>query len=110
MRVQKARIAILSKTLERLGSEPSEERTAVLDALVNAASRAVALYPTSARLRAGLADVAAESGRYADAARQAREALRLDALTPHQDKKLPAAIRSRLKAAEPAWRAGKATG
>ena len=38
-----------------------------------------------------------------DAVREAREALRLDRLTPHLDKKLPDPVRERLEAQLPAW-------
>ena len=38
-----------------------------------------------------------------DAVREAREALRLDRLTPHLDKKLPDRLRKRIEAQLPAW-------
>ena len=61
------------------------------------------LYPTNIELHARLAEASAEIGMYQDAIDEATEALRLDRLTPHRDKKLPAAIRSHLEAQIPAW-------
>ncbi len=40
---------------------------------------------------------------YQDAAVEAKEALRLDQLTPHRDRKLPEAVRDRLRAMIPTW-------
>lgn len=67
-----------------------EERVAGL-------ARAAMLYPTSAAYRAELADALYSLDRREEAGREAREALRLDALTPHVDKKLPDALRSSLR-------------
>jgi hypothetical protein len=61
------------------------------------------LYPTNIELHARLAEASAEIGMYQDAVDEATEALRLDGLTPHRDKKLPGAIRSRLETQIPAW-------
>ncbi|KKK53946.1 hypothetical protein LCGC14_3089690, partial [marine sediment metagenome] len=60
--------------------------------------RAVALYPNSGLCRAKLALCYAALGREADFRHQAAMALRLDAQTPHTDKKLPPALRKRLTA------------
>ncbi len=57
--------------------------------IAKATRQAVRLYPTSAALRAELAQASADLGMYADAAAEARVALQLDAITPHLDKKLP---------------------
>jgi O-antigen ligase len=61
------------------------------------------IYPTSASIRAELAQASADIGFYPDAAREARQALLLDELTPHLDKKLAADLRARLKAQAPKW-------
>lgn len=71
--------------------------------IVEATRRASRLYPTNATLHAALAEASAEVSMYQDAAKEAREALRLDALTPHLDKKLAAPIRQRLEAKLPEW-------
>lgn len=59
--------------------------------------RAVELYPTSAVLHAQLATSLAASGDTGRAKEHARESLRLDALTPHADKKLNAQTRERMR-------------
>ena len=56
---------------------------------LDAYRRAVSLYPTNCRYRADLSGVLEETGDIAGARREAAEALRLDELTPHTDKKLP---------------------
>ena len=40
---------------------------------------------------------------YPDAVREGKQALKLDELTPHLDKKLPVALRNSLKAQIPQW-------
>ena len=55
---------------------------------VNACRRAVDLYPTSALLQFELAKTLAATGLAAEAKAAAGEALRLDQITPHADKKL----------------------
>src|SRR5207245_2836192 len=64
---------------------------------------ATALYPTSAILHAQLAEASASLGQIDEAARSAASALRLDGLTPHDDKKLPEAVRKRLEQELPRW-------
>jgi hypothetical protein len=56
----------------------------------NACRRAVDLYPTSPSLQFELARTLSTTGLAAEAKDAAREALRLDQLTPHADKKLSA--------------------
>ena len=56
--------------------------------VVVACRQAVGIYPTSAGLRAELASANADIGMFPDAVREGQVALRLDAITPHQDKKL----------------------
>jgi hypothetical protein len=61
------------------------------------------IYPTSPIARAELAEASAEIGMYPDAVREARQALLLDGLTPHRDKKLPDPIRAFLDKQIPFW-------
>ncbi len=72
--------------------------------LVKSTRTAALLNPTSAELHARLAHASAEMSMYQDAVHEATEALRLDRLTPHLDKKLhPPAVRERLEALIPTW-------
>ena len=57
--------------------------------VVAATRRASRLNPTNAPLHARLAEASAAISMYRDAASEAEEALRLDRITPHLDKKLP---------------------
>ena len=71
--------------------------------IVEATRTASRLHPTNATLHAALAEASAEISMFQDAAKEGREALRLDALTPHPDKKLAAPVRDRLQAKLPEW-------
>jgi hypothetical protein len=71
--------------------------------IVRAARRAAQLHPTSATLRAQLAHASADLGMYGDAVAEAETALKLDKITPHADKKLPAEMANALKAKLPEW-------
>lgn len=73
-----------------------EQRKAAIDRAVAAYRRAVQLYPTNALDRAKLAVACRESGDRLAFRREAETALRLDAATPHADKKLPSELRKRL--------------
>lgn len=104
LRVQGLRLAALRELIRRQGEALSPQgRQALQLDLANAAARAVVLYPNDARLHAELAEAAAAIGRYDEAARQAREALRLDALNPHADRKLADDVRVRLRESLPRW-------
>jgi hypothetical protein len=59
--------------------------------------KAAELYPNSAVNRAKLAIVLRAAGKEADYEAERRSALRLDELTPHLDKKLPAELRKSLQ-------------
>lgn len=59
--------------------------------------RAVSLYPNNATHRANLALALAAVGDGPAARREAARALELDALTPHEDKKLPTKLRDALQ-------------
>jgi O-antigen ligase len=71
--------------------------------IVEATRSATFLYPTNAELHARLAQASAEIGMLQDAVDEAKEALRLDTITPHDDKKLPEAVRKELEAQLPKW-------
>ena len=60
-----------------------------LNRALGAYRRSVSLYPTNCRYRADLAEILNQTGDVDGARREAAEALRLDELTPHADKKLP---------------------
>jgi len=79
------------------------ELIALRGTIVKACRNAARIYPTSATIRAELAEASAELGMFPDAVREAKQALLLDSLTPHLDKKLPAGVRSFLKAQIPPW-------
>lgn len=109
--VQRLRMDVLKELIRLQGPALSPQALEALRSdLANAAAKAVLLYPTSAPLNAELAEATAALGRYTEASRYAREALRLHALTPHADKKLPDKVRDRLKAAEPRWATGSPAG
>ena len=78
---------------KRRGERPVDD---AIGKAVAACSRAVKLYPTSARARAKLAEAYAAAGDQPAFRREAEEALRLDRETPHPDKKLPAELRESL--------------
>ncbi len=73
--------------------------------IVKACRRAAAIYPTNANLRAELAQASADIGMYPDAVREAKQALKLDGMTPHEDKKLSTRLRGLLAAQIPEWQA-----
>ncbi|MDG3006993.1 O-antigen ligase family protein [Paludisphaera mucosa] len=98
------RAAITRDLLKRLGQRLSPREIIPLQAsIVEATRTASRLYPTNASLHARLAEASAEISMFPDAAEEAREALRLDALTPHADKKLAPAVRLRLQENLPRW-------
>ena len=69
-------------------AEKTHDRRA-MDRALECAGRAVMLYPTEARYRAGLAEMALQAGKLEDARREAEQALWLHQVTPHADRKLP---------------------
>lgn len=71
--------------------------------IVEASRKAVLLYPSNSSLRSRLAEASADIGMIPDALQEGREALRLDKLTPHEDKKLDPAIRQWLESKIPEW-------
>lgn len=89
---------------DRGPSLPEPTRNWLHEREVNALAHAVRLYPTSAGLRAELAEASADAGRWADAVREAEVALDLDGRTKHQDKRLTDGVRRHLFEGLPKWR------
>lgn len=80
-------------------------RNQVMDALGKASS----LDPTNATTHAELAAALADRGHVRLAVTQAEEALRLDRLTPHVDKKLRGPLREQLRADLARWKAERSS-
>src|SRR5262249_22974445 len=98
------RALVSRKLLEELGEGPSPVQLIVLKGnVVEGLRTATRLNPTSASLHAQLAEASAAMGLLSDAAIEAEAALRLDGLTPHADRKLPATRKKRLETELPAW-------
>jgi hypothetical protein len=76
--------------------------------IVEANRSATRINPTSALLHARLAESSADISMFKDAATEGEEALRLDRLNPHADKKLPEVGRRRLESLIPQWIASAA--
>lgn len=71
----------------------------MIEQAVETARRAAELYPGSAGDRAALAIIYQLFGDEAAYCREARVALELDRRMPHEEKKLPEALRRKLEAA-----------
>ena len=87
---------------------PQRTREWLRSRVADALKRAVPLSPNNATLRGEYAEALADIGLKAEAAAQATEALRLDAIAEtakHRDKRLPKPMRERLQAALPRWAA-----
>lgn len=98
------RANVIRDLLGRVGPSLSPiEAIQLRSGIVQATRTASRLHPTNATLHAALAEASAEVSMFHDAVKEAREALRLDALTPHADKKLAAPVRDRLQAKLPEW-------
>lgn len=98
------RALVTRDLLKKLGHTLSPREIIPLQAsIVEATRTASRLYPTNATLHARLAGASAEISMFRDAVTEAQEALRLDAITPHPDKKLANTQRGQLKAKLPDW-------
>jgi O-Antigen ligase len=98
------RALVTRDLLKKLGPTLSPREIIPLQASIVEATRTTSrLYPTNATLHARLAEASAEISMFRDAVTEAQEALRLDAITPHPDKKLANAQREQLKAKLPDW-------
>lgn len=99
--VQTLRAQLAEVILQRSGWPEFERRTILADRL-DALRRASRLSPTDSRLTAELALALDDSGFSSEASQTARQALWLDASTPHLDKKLPEEIHRALQDRFPA--------
>ncbi len=102
--VHSERALVIRQMLGMIGSKlkPSEA-IRLRGEMVKSTRTAALLNPTSTELHARLADASAEISMYQDAVHEATEALRLDRLTPHLDKKLPERVRKRFEDLIPTW-------
>ena len=99
------RAETIRQLLRRVGSDLKPADDLVFRGEIVKETRiASRLYPTNAMLHARLAEASAEVSMFGDAVKEAEEALRLDRLTPHLDKKLPGAVRQRLEDMLPEWK------
>jgi hypothetical protein len=98
------RAQMMTLLLKQIGSKlPPMERTRFQANVVESTRKAMLLYPTNPSLHASLAEASADIGYTADAAKEGQEALRLDRITPHLDKKLDPNVRVWLKSKLPVW-------
>jgi O-antigen ligase len=98
------RALVTRDLLRKLGHALAPNEIIPLQASVVEATRTASRqYPTNATLHARLAEASAEISMFRDASTEAEEALRLDAITPHPDKKLDKPQREYLEAKLPEW-------
>jgi hypothetical protein len=98
------RAQITRELLSKVGHSLTPQETITWQgSIVEATRKASLLYPTNATLHARLALASATIQMYQDAVDEAKEALRLDEITPHPDKKLGDKTREELKALLPEW-------
>jgi hypothetical protein len=99
------RAEAIRRLLRRVGNELTPVDTVRLSGeIVKETRKATLLYPTNATLHARLAEASAGVSMIGDAIKEAEEALRLDRIMPHPDKKLPPAERERLEALLAGWK------
>ncbi|MBV8554118.1 MAG: O-antigen ligase family protein [Planctomycetaceae bacterium] len=106
--LHRERARVTRELLKKLPTLKPGELMAIRASVVEATRKATLLYPNNAALHAELADASATIGVFPDAAREAHEALRLDDLMPHRDRKLPTATRRWLEKQLPTWEASAA--
>jgi hypothetical protein len=103
--IHNERALVMAQLVSAVGSQLSPvEQIRYRSKVVEATRRATRLNPTNAELHARLAEASAGISMFRDAASEAEEALRLDQITPHLDKKLPDQVRTRLQAQLPDWK------
>jgi hypothetical protein len=97
--------AVVARIVSRVGPQ-LEPRDAIRyqGKIVEECRKASRLHPTNAALHADLAEASVGVSMYRDAVSEAEEALRLDSITPHLDKKLPDQVRTRLVLHLPEWK------
>lgn len=104
LRLRRKQAALARQILSDMPDDAKPmEILALKQAIVKAWRNAAKIYPTSATLRAELAQASSEIGMYGDAVREARQAILLDGLTPHADKKLPPGMRPYLEKQIQVW-------
>jgi O-antigen ligase len=97
--------AVVARIVSRIGTElDPREAIRYRGKIVEECRKASRLNPTNADLHADLAEASAAISMFRDAVSEAEEALRLDRVTPHLDKKLPDHVRNRLMARLPDWK------
>jgi O-antigen ligase len=95
----------IREMLQRIGSQLTPLEVISLGGeIVKETRTACRLYPSNALLHARLAQASAEISKFDDAVEEAEEALRLDRLTPHPDRKLPEPLRKQLEAQLAQWK------
>jgi len=103
--VHNERAVVLAQVLNAVGPQLSPiEAIRYQGKIVAATRRASRLNPTNAQLHARLAEASAAISMYRDAVTEAEEALRLDRITPHPDKKLPDRVRTQLEGRLADWK------
>jgi O-antigen ligase len=103
--LHRERAEVTRDLLKKVGTNLAPRDIIALQASVVEATRTASrLYPTNATLHARLAEASAEISMFGDAVTEAEEALRLDALMPHPDKKLTEATREHLRTRLPQWK------
>jgi O-antigen ligase len=103
--VHNERALVMAQVLSAIGQQLSPiEAIRYQGKIVSATRMASRLNPTSAPLHARLAEASAAISMYRDAVTEAEEALRLDRITPHLDRKLPDSVRARLEARLADWK------
>jgi hypothetical protein len=101
----------IRRLLKRVGAEIQPVDAVLLGGeIVKETRKATLLYPSNAALHARLAEASAGVSMYGDAIDEAEEALRLDSIMPHPDRKLPPADRERLENLLAGWKQNKTPG
>jgi tetratricopeptide (TPR) repeat protein len=96
---------VTRQLLRRVGSEVKPvDAIKYQGKVVKHLRTATLLYPSNAMLHAQLAEASAELSEFGGAVEAAEEALRLDRLNPHADKKLPDDRRERLESMLAEWK------
>ena len=102
--VHRERAKMSTLIAKRLGDRiRPQDKIKLLGDAVQASRIATQLYPTNAMLHAWLAESSAEVHMYHDALAEGAEALRLDAVTPHADRKLDPKIRLWIESNRSDW-------
>jgi O-antigen ligase len=105
--IQQLRMQMARAALARSEQLLPQEVSRIKQDLADAARSALALHPSDARLAAVVAEALAVSGDAPGAVNAGRRALELDRRTPHQDRQLEPAVRTRLERLVPLWEKGE---